>query len=162
MPSVEGKGWQPEWIGLTEWGRSLLGHLADFMRQPWESEAKSDMPILDAGDFFDPLARFEHWSRLVRPQIPDWRQELEIPEPPFQPGQHLFKVSLGAGCWRRIAIGGETDLDALADTILAAFDFDDTDHLYRFSYRDHFGGTIEIDHPDLAGDPNTGGRVQSR
>ncbi|AFL73435.1 IS1096 element passenger TnpR family protein [Thiocystis violascens] len=152
MPSVEGKGWQPEWIGLTEWGRSLLGHLADFMRQPWESEAKSDMPIHDAGDFFDPLARFEHWSRLVRPQIPDWRQELEIPESPFQPGQHLFKVSLGAGCWRRIAIGGETDLDALAATILAAFDFDDTDHLYRFSYRDRFGGTIEIDHPDLAGE----------
>ncbi|MTW22570.1 IS1096 element passenger TnpR family protein [Allochromatium palmeri] len=152
MPPVAGKGWQPERIGLTEWGRSLLGHFAGFMRQPWAPEAESATPIHDAGDFFDPLARFEHWSQLVRPQIPDWRQELEIPASPFQPGQHLFKVSLGAGCWRRIAIGGDAHLDALAATILTAFDFDDTDHLYRFSYQDRFGGTIAIDHPDLAGE----------
>ena len=152
MPPVDGKGWQPEWVGLSEWGRSLLGHFANFMRQPWAPEAESATPSLDAGDFYDPLARFEQWSRLVRPQIPDWRQDLEIPALPFQPGQHLFKVSLGADCWRRIAIGGETFLDELAAAILAAFDFDDTDHLYRFSYRDRFGRIIEIDHPYLEGE----------
>ncbi|NEX19467.1 plasmid pRiA4b ORF-3 family protein [Thiorhodococcus mannitoliphagus] len=153
MPPMEGKGWQPERVDLSAWGRALLGHFAAFMRQQsLVPEAESDMPILDTADFFDSLARFEHWSQLVRPQIPDWRQELEIPEPPFQAGQHLFKVSLGADCWRRIAIGGETDVDDLADTILAAFDFDDSDHLYRFSYQGRFGRTIAIDHPNLAGE----------
>ncbi|MBK1723614.1 IS1096 element passenger TnpR family protein [Thiocystis violacea] len=153
MPPEKGKGWLPERVELTEWGRALLGHFGAFMRQQsLLPEAESDMPILDAVDFFDSLARFEHWSRLVRPHIPEWREELEIPEEPFQPGQHLFKVALGADCWRRIAIGGETALDALADTILGAFDFDDRDHLYRFSYQDRFGCTVEIDHPHLAGE----------
>ncbi|NEX21312.1 plasmid pRiA4b ORF-3 family protein [Thiorhodococcus mannitoliphagus] len=151
MPPAEGKGWRPERVALTAWGRSLLGHLASFMRQPWDTESDADIPILEGRDFFDPLARFEHWSELVRPHIPDWRHELEIPEDPFQPGQHLLKVALGKDCWRRIAIGGETALDALADTILDAFDFDDSDHLYRFSYQDRFGCTVEIDPPHLAG-----------
>jgi hypothetical protein len=75
---------------------------------------------------------------------------MEIPEAPFQPGLHLFKVAFGADCWRRIAIEGEFGLEALAATILAAFGFNDTDHLYRFSYLDRFGNPIEIDHPCLA------------
>ena len=51
----------------------------------------------------------------------------------------------------RIAIGGDAYLDELADMILDAFDFD-SDHLYRFSYKDRFGCTVEIDHPYLAGE----------
>jgi hypothetical protein len=60
-------------------------------------------------------------------------------------------VSLGTGCWRRIAIGGDAGLDVLATAILDAFKFD-SDHLYRFNYKDRFGRTIEIDHPYLAGE----------
>jgi hypothetical protein len=73
------------------------------------------------------------------------------PEADFQPGAHQFKVSLGARCWRRIRCGGETDLAALASTILAAFDFDE-DHLYRFSYQNRYGQRSEIDHADLVGE----------
>lgn len=79
----------------------------------------------------------------MRPAIRGWQADLEIPAHIFQPGQHVFKVSLGTACWRRIAIGGEAYLDELADMILDAFDFD-PDHLYRF------GCTIEVDHPYLA------------
>ncbi|MHC5833143.1 MAG: IS1096 element passenger TnpR family protein, partial [Nostoc sp.] len=40
--------------------------------------------------------------------------------------------------WRRIAIPAKKPLGWLAETILDAFDFD-YDHLYEFSYKDHFG-----------------------
>lgn len=99
----------------------------------------------------EPLKYFEQWSRVVRPAIKGWRQDLEIPVPLFHPGPHVFKVSLGAECWRRIVIPGDAYLDELATTILDAFGFDQ-DHLYHFSYKDRFGCTIEIDHPYLAGD----------
>ncbi len=69
----------------------------------------------------------------------------------FKPGTHLFKVSLGAGCWRRIAIGGDSSFEELAATILDAFSFD-PDHLYRFSCKDRFGRSVEIHHPYSAGD----------
>ena len=78
-------------------------------------------------------------------------KHLKSPENDFQPGAHQFKVSLGAHCWRRIRCGGETSIEALASTILIAFDFDE-DHLYRFSYQNRYGQTVEIDHSDLVGD----------
>ena len=62
----------------------------------------------------------------------------------------MFKVSLGS-CWRRIAIGGNASLEALAATILDAFDFD-SDHLYCFSYKDRYGRTVEIVHPYSSGE----------
>lgn len=151
IPPAEGQGWRPEWIRMTDWGKALLGHYLHFVRQTLVSETDAVAPILGFEGFFEPLARFEQWSQIIRPAITGWHKELEIPESPFQPGPHQFKVSLGAGCWRRILIGGEDSLDELAITILSAFDFD-ADHLYRFSYRDRFGRTIEIDHSYLAGD----------
>jgi hypothetical protein len=60
-------------------------------------------------------------------------------------------VSLGVHCWRRIRCGGETSLEALASTILTAFDFDE-DHLYRFSYQNRYGQRVEIDRSDLVDD----------
>ncbi|NEV65153.1 plasmid pRiA4b ORF-3 family protein [Thiorhodococcus minor] len=152
MPPEHGKGWQAARVALTAWGRALLSDLADYMRLPWTLEAESAIPALSDVEFFDALARFERWSRPLREQIANWRKELEIPEEHFQPGRHLIKVALEKDCWRRIAVGGDIGLDTLAATILAAFDFDDTDHLYRFSYKDRFGRTLEIDHPDLAGE----------
>jgi hypothetical protein len=136
---------------LTDWGRSLLEGYAAFIRQSLALEAGSALPILGFAERFEPLECFESWSRIVRPHIKGWRKDLEIPEPSFQPGPHLFKVSLGTDCWRRIAMPGDAYLDELAATILDAFDFD-SDHLYRFSYKDRFGRTVEIDHPYLASD----------
>jgi hypothetical protein len=146
-----GRGWRPERLRLTDWGKALLGSYADFLQQPPDEEDGSAPSMRDFMALFQPLECFESWSLTVRPHIEGWRKDLEVPEPPFQPGPHLFKVSLGTGCWRRIAIGGESSLEALAATILDAFSFDQ-DHLYRFSYKDRFGRSVEIHHPDSSDD----------
>ncbi len=143
--SAEGRGWRPEWMRMTDWGKTLLGGYADFIQQSPASKDGATPPMLGLA-LFQPLECFESWSRIIRPHIEGWRKHLDIPERPFQPGPHLFKVSLGAGCWRRIAIRGDAYLDELAATILDAFDFD-SGHLYRFNYKDRFGRPIEVDHP---------------
>ena len=148
---AESRGWRPKWMRMTDWGNALLGSYADFLQQPLErKDGSAPTPTMFGLALFQPLECFESWSRIIRPHINGWRKDLDIPEPPFQPGPHLFKVSLGAGCWRRIAIGGSSSLEKLATTILDAFDFD-SDHLYCFSYKDRFGRSLEIDHPYSAG-----------
>jgi Plasmid pRiA4b ORF-3-like protein len=151
MPPAEGKGWLPEWMRMTDWGKALLGGYADFINKSLAPQAESAILMLGFTELVEPLECFAQWSRVVRPHIKGWQKDLDIPAPLFQPGPHVFKVSLGADCWRRIALRGESHLDELAATILDAFGFDQ-DHLYRFSYKDRFGRTIEIDHPYLAGD----------
>ncbi len=151
MPPEEGQGWRPNAIALTPWGQALLGTVVEARHQAGATEVEALAAALSIDWLFDPIAAFEDWSRSVRPAFPEWRQDLQSPEADFQPGAHQFKVSLGARCWRRIRCGGETDLAALASTILAAFDFDE-DHLYRFSYQNRYGQRIEIDHPDLVGE----------
>ncbi len=145
---AEGRGWRPEEIRMTDWGKALLDGYADFLQQPLDRKDGS-APTMFGLALFQPLECFESWSRIVHRHIGGWHKGLDIREPPFQPGPHLLKVSLGAGCWRRIAIGGDSSLDELAATILDAFDFD-SDHLYRFSYKDRFGRSLEIDPPYLA------------
>jgi hypothetical protein len=148
LASAEGQGWHPAQMCLTDWGNSLANHYADFIEQARAPNTDSAIPSLDLGELFDPFIRFEQWSLVLRPEIKGWQNELEIPSLQFHPGQHQFKVSLGPKCWRRIAIGGESGLDALASFILLSFHFD-SDHLYRFSYQDRFGHLIEIDHPAM-------------
>lgn len=151
LSPAKGAGWLPEWMRITDWGNALLGSYADFIHQTRAPAAESIIPILGLTERFDPLDAFEDWSRVVRPHVPGWRKDLVIPAPRFQPGPHVLKISLGADCWRRIAIRGDAHLDELAAALLSAFGFDQ-DHLYRFSYKDRFGRTIEIDHPYLAGE----------
>lgn len=66
---------------------------------------------------------------------------------PFVAGSYSFRVSLGADCFREIAISGEAPLDDLHGAIQSAFKFDD-DHLYAF-YMDgrkrSFAGEIYLD-----------------
>ena len=151
MLPAEGKGWLPEWIRMTDWGKVLLGSYADFIGKSLSPAAGPAIAMLGFRELFEPLECFEQWSRLVRPHIEEWRNDLKIPAPVFQPGPHVFKISLGTDCWRCVAVRGESCLDELAGTILHAFGFA-PDHLYQFSYKDRFGRTVEIDHPSLAGD----------
>ena len=148
-PPAEGQGWLPERLRMTEWGQALLGSYADFLGQSPVPEAESALPLLGFTALGDPWAGFEAWAKRIRPHLPAWQKDLELPVPVFQPGPHVFKVALGAACWRRIALPGDARLDQLAATILDAFHFD-RDHLYRFSYRDRFGRTVDIDHPYMA------------
>ena len=150
-PPVEGGGWQPDRVRMTDWGHVLLGGYVLFIEQSPDSKDGLNFPVLGFVGRSEPLAYFDSWSRLLRPHIKAWHRDLVIPEPGFQPGPHRFKVSLGKACWRVIAIRGDADLDELALTILDAFDFD-SDHLYRFSYKDRFGRTLDVDHPYMARD----------
>lgn len=150
-PPAESQSWLPERMQMTEWGGAVLGSYLDFIGKALAPEAESTLLMLDLNALSNPWDCFEAWTRWVRPHVPAWQKDLELPAPVFQPGPHVFKVALGAECWRRIAIPGDASLDQLAAMILDAFNFDH-DHLYRFSYRDRFGLTVEIDHPYLAGD----------
>ncbi|MFB1490370.1 MULTISPECIES: hypothetical protein [unclassified Thiocapsa] len=148
MPPEEGQGWRPSAITLTPWGQALLSTVLDARNPARTPETAALAAALALDWLFDPIAAFEDWSHSIRPALPEWQQDLVSPEADFQPGAHQFKVSLGARCWRRVRCGGETDLAELASTILIAFDFDE-DHLYRFSYQNRYGQTVEIDHSDL-------------
>jgi hypothetical protein len=151
MPPAEGRGWIPQQLRMTDWGKVLLGSYSNFISKAFRQESESALSMLGFSVLDDPLQGFEKWSQSFRPFIPTWRKELVIPELGFQPGPHVFKISLGGQCWRRIAIPGDAFFAEFAAMILNAFDFDH-DHLYCFSYKDRFGRTIEIDHTYMAGD----------
>jgi hypothetical protein len=155
MDSSMARSWSPREILLTEWGNAVLGSYLDFYyKNPKPDDGFTDKAMkLDLGEVLEPLECFERWSRSMRPHIRGWLRELCIPEPEFQAGIHVFNVSLGKGCWRRIALAGEEDFSIFAAVILDAFDFDN-DHLHRFSFKDRFGRTQEIDHQYMSDSGN--------
>ncbi len=77
-----------------------------------------------------------------------------MPDSQFQPGLHIFKVSLGKNLWRIIAVPGDTPLDFMANAILDAYNFGH-DHLDRFTYTDSFGVPRHVNHPYLEEPPST-------
>ena len=96
---------------------------------------------------------FGAWQKFFEPYFPEWRENLELPQPEFREGVFVFKVSLGK-MWRQIAIPDSLTLDELAATILDAVDFDH-DHLYEFSFRDRLGKPARINHPGSSEGPWT-------
>lgn len=160
---TESPGWQPKAVNITPWGDALMAHFEHFLDRlgPLDSETAEPepepepdpetKPDLEAGDLFLPSERFDAWARSLRLVFTDWKRDLEIPDPPFQPGRHVLRAALARDCWRSIAIDGEASFDTLASAILAAFDFDE-DHLYAFRFTDRIGRQAEIAHPYLAGE----------
>jgi hypothetical protein len=136
-PPEPGKGWRMEQINRTPLGDALLALLqAEFfgdMDNIWQLESEEKIP-------------FGVLQPALQPYFPEWENNLSIPEWAFRQGTHIFKVSLGRGIWRRIAIPADRTLDALAWAILNAVQFDH-DHLYRFSYQNRFGVSERINHP---------------
>jgi hypothetical protein len=94
------------------------------------------------------------WQPLFRPYFPEWRQNLELPEPETREGTFIFRVSLSKDIWRRIAMPAEDTLDDLASWILRSVKFDD-DHLYEFNCRDRLGSELSIVHPEMDEGPWT-------
>jgi Plasmid pRiA4b ORF-3-like protein len=141
-----GKGWVVARVKRTPFGEALFKLLSQHRLAAMRLELDEDE--LEEASAFGAL------QPLLQPFFPEWRRNLELPEASFVDGLYVFKVSLGAKLWRRIAIPAALTLDDLSDAILRAFDFDD-DHLYRFSYRDRFGRTIHIGHPFLEEPPST-------
>ncbi|MCI5125868.1 MAG: plasmid pRiA4b ORF-3 family protein, partial [Candidatus Electrothrix sp. AR5] len=127
----QGKGWCVESITPTDWGKIVLGSIYDVNRQTmdgsWGDASVEEMKA----------TAFKAWRATAQPYFSDWNSALTPPETAFQPGVHVFKVSLGKA-WRRIAVSGESIFDTLAGTILQAFSFEH-DHLYQFIYSDLYG-----------------------
>ena len=84
--------------------------------------------------------------------FPEWQKVWAEAEAAARPGVYIFKASLDprrrrGEAWRRLAVPHDASLDEFAVSILEAFKFTDTDHLYEFRYRDQFGKTRTYNHP---------------
>jgi hypothetical protein len=143
----QGKGWCVKSITPTEWGKVVLESISVVKRQvmdgAWEDASVEEMQA----------AAFKEWKTVAQPYVADWDKVLTSPEASFQPGDHIFKVSIGRA-WRKIAVSGEAHFDTLAATILKAFDFNN-DHLYQFIYNDRYGLKKYINHYALEEVPFT-------
>lgn len=142
-----GKGWIIARVKRMPFGDALFKLLSQ--------HKLAEMKILpEEDDEFDGAADFGTLQSMLQPYFPEWRGNLSLPEDAPVDGIYLFKVSLDAKTWRRLAIPATLTLDDLSDTILRAFDFDN-DHLYEFSYRNRFGALARIHHPYTDDSPST-------
>ena len=98
--------------------------------------------VLDLALFNDYLESVKSTPKtiqpIIQPYFPALHDFLKPTHQVFQEGMHLFKVSLGP-VWRRILISGRMTFEDLSDVILNAFDFDQEDHSYQFSYINRYG-----------------------
>jgi hypothetical protein len=97
------------------------------------------------------MPHFGAWQPLFQPYFPEWRENLEFPEPAPREGEFIFRVSLGK-VWRLIAMPAKATLDELVALILRSMKFDD-DHLYEFTYRDRMGAEVSALHPSMEEGP---------
>ncbi len=135
-PAQPKAGWQIDRIWRTPLGEAMCPFLHQTIRRNLDVFITDDGPALPVG-LLQPI---------IQPYFPAWRHNLVLPEPQFEPGPHIFKVSLAKDLWRQIAVPGDIPLDFFSHTILDAFDFDH-DHPDRFTYTDHFGVSRHIYHP---------------
>ncbi|MCA1993122.1 MAG: plasmid pRiA4b ORF-3 family protein [Coleofasciculus sp. S288] len=145
----KGKGWKIKRLERSHWGDALLLFLYGLVDSEFEQE--------DEGKFEGFLGQ---WQSAFQPFFPEWQNNLTIPEPEFRDGLYVFKVSLKMEryarntIWRRIAIPAKLTFEHLSSIILKSVNFDN-DHLYCFSYKNHFGWTVQINHPYLEEPPFT-------
>ncbi len=137
-----GKGWRIARVDRTPFGDALLALVTHYFTSTYYCRSKFSGEDKPASGSLQPI---------LQPFFPEWRKTMIIPEPEFQGGIYVFKVSLGSS-WRRIAIPAQMDLDTLSDSILNAFDFDH-DHLYMFSHKNRFGMLERIHHPYMDDPP---------
>jgi hypothetical protein len=129
---ADGENWRILGVRPTAFGEALIDKVFS-----WQLDQLLH-PEEDAPDF-------GVWQPLLQEDFPDWRKNLEFPEPEYRDGVYYFKVRLGKP-WRRIAIPADHDLETLAGWIITAFEFDG-DHLYGFSFRERDGSEVSVEHP---------------
>jgi Plasmid pRiA4b ORF-3-like protein len=135
---AEGKNWNIQAIDHTRFGDAVMQIVSGRVeKEIWSDDEESNG--------FD---KFGVWKGAFRRYFPQWVNNLHIEEPVPRDGQHLFKVSWGK-VWRKIEIPATLDLDALAQAIIGAFNFDG-DHLYGFKYLGRNGRTMRIERPEGA------------
>jgi hypothetical protein len=136
-----GKGWKIDKIKRNEFGDAFFRYMYESLINAKDyyhfslynaTEIKYKIPFGQLQTYFEPF-------------FPEWKSNLNIPQPEYKDGTHIFKVSL-ENAWRSIGIESEMFLEDLADVILGAFEFD-KDHLYAFYLKDRFGNSLEINCP---------------
>jgi len=135
----DGEGWGGDRVYRTPLGGAVFALLHEAVFSDYGKVTElADTPQTSLGAL----------QPVFAPYVPQWQHSLALPSWVFREGRHIFKVSLGRGLWRRIAIDAGEPLDVLAGAILDAYEFDH-DHLYRFSYRNRFGVAESVQHPYL-------------
>ena len=149
-----GQGWRIRKIQITPFGQAMYLQLFEVSHSKLVKllERTSEF-LVDDAEQIEALPQFGVWRELFQPELPNWQNTLQLPQPEFQPGQYLFKVFLHKA-WRRFNIPGTLTWDHFAQLILEAFEFDD-DHLYCFEYINHFGKEIRLNHAYLEEMPFT-------
>jgi len=140
-PPEPEQGWRIERISRTPLGDALLALL--------HATIVGDILALESEDKIP----FGVLQPALQSYFPAWKNNLTLPEWAFRKETHVFKVSLGP-IWRRIAIPGDAMLEDLAFAILNAVEFDH-DHLDEFLYRNRFGVTEQVNHPEMDEGPWT-------
>jgi hypothetical protein len=112
-----------------------------------DEEESFDEDVEETGE----EAGFGILQLAFQPYFAEWQSVYARPKRESKSGTYIFHVCLGGrrqdrGVWRRLAMPATRSLDALAETILAAFKFN-RDHPYDFCYRDQRGRKRIYNHP---------------
>jgi hypothetical protein len=131
-----GENWRLLGLRRTKFGEAVVG--AIFGKRP---DRVVECILARQEDEPD----FGAWQPIFEEYFPEWRNNLEFPEPEARDGVHYFKAKLGSP-WRRIAIPADNSLEELARAIIDAFDFGGG-HLYDFRFRERDGSEVRAYHP---------------
>lgn len=140
----QGRGWMLGRARRTAWGTGVAWTLATRLHDECgEDSIFGNLP--DDADFGWLQPAFQPW-------IPAWRTVYVPGAAAPTTGRFVFRAGFAPrsgsrSVWRRLAVPGGETLDGLADAVLQAFEFSDTEHLYAFSYRDRLGRERTYNHP---------------
>lgn len=132
------RGWLLGKARRTPWGTALAWALWEFLDIRGIEDFVCNQKLENAG--------FGTLQPAFQPYFPEWQQVYHTTAVAAPRGVWIVKASLGE-VWRRFAVPDDYTLDDLAYTLLEAFRFDDTDHLYEFRFRDARGKTRAYQHP---------------
>jgi hypothetical protein len=144
-PAFAVQPWIPERIEHTAFGDALFTLVCRWESGSWGADRDEPDENAEEDEEADE-GLFGVLQEELRPYFPEWRANLRLPEPEWQGGIFVFRVSPYKDVWRLLALSSDHTLEDLAQEILRSVNFDN-DHLYEFIYRDRFGGTVRVMHP---------------
>jgi hypothetical protein len=145
--------WVPAGVERVAFGDAVFTLLASRSLSDWDEAFEQDVGE-DEDEEEPDESLFGAWQPTFQPYFPEWRENLQLPEPEPREGTFVFRVSLGKGVWRRIAMPAGKSLETLASWILRSVRFD-SDHLYEFICRNQLGATVRIVHAAMDEGPWT-------
>jgi hypothetical protein len=139
----ETETWPIAKVKLTDFGHSILSYFSQCRSTLFNDIFGNDEEITGS------------WEDELKKIIPAWQKSL-LPDnnkaiAAQTEGCYVFKVKLGKANYK-FGVPVNLSLHELAYGILKAFDFEDTYHLYMFSYKNEYGIEKRIDCPSFGFD----------